>query len=168
MARRHWAEVRNSLEQELLCDSLKGRVRYFATRYRKTHDGIGRVCVLVDETEIINMPFSIENERYNETRKRKKYETDKSYNDIHKEVCEDFAKKGLYYPGDFGVALDEFLSANIQDALQSSNYIVRMLAIMDRRVGKRTLERIKPTISDLPEWLQFFYTLRFDSDSISG
>jgi len=162
---RHWAKVRKILEQDLLCDSLKGRVRYFTTRYRKAHDSIGRVCVLVDEKEVINMPFSIQNERYAETHKRKKDKPDKSFYEIHEEVHEDFAKKGFYYPGDFGFALDEFLSADIQDALKSDNYLVRMLAIMDRRTGKRTLESIKPTIANLPEWLQYFYNLRFESDS---
>jgi hypothetical protein len=167
MALRHWAEVRKKLEQELLCDSLKGRVRYFATRYRKSHDGIGRVCVLVDEKEIINMPFSIENERYAETHRRKKDETDRSLYEIHEKVCEGFAENGLFYPGDFGSALDEFLSSNIMDALHSENYLVRMLAIMNRRTGKRTLEKIKPAISGLPEWLQYFYFLRLENGSMT-
>ena len=57
MAHKHWAKTRKILEQDLLCNSLRGRVRYFATRYRNAHDGIGRVCVLVDEKEVINMPF---------------------------------------------------------------------------------------------------------------
>ena len=165
MAHRHWAEVRKILEQDLLCDSLKGRVRYFATRYRKAHDGIGRVCILVDEKEVISMPFSVEDERYAETHRRKKDEPDKKFKEIHEKVFEDFAEQGLYYPGDFGFALDEYLSANIPDALISNNYIVRMLAILDRRVGKRTLAKVKPTISDLPEWLQYFYNLRMANDS---
>ena len=86
MARRHWAEVRKTLEQDFLCDSLKGRVRYFTTKYRKSHDGIGRVCILVDNREVINMPFSIENERYAETNKRMKDEPDKSYDEVHEIV----------------------------------------------------------------------------------
>ena len=167
MARRHWNEVRKILEQDLLCDSLKGRVRYFTTRYRKAHDGIGRVCILIDKKEVINMPFSIENARYAETHIRKKEELNKSLQEIHEKVYNDFAEKGLYYPGDFGFALDEFLSSDIQDALCSDNYLVRMLAIMDRRTGKRTLEKIKPTISNLPDWLQYFYNLRFESDNIA-
>jgi hypothetical protein len=97
---RHWAEVRKTLEQDLLCDSLKGRVRYFTTRYRKAHDQTGRVCVLVDEKEIINMPFRIEDDRYGETRARRKNELNRSFDDVLKDVHKDFADKGLYYPGD--------------------------------------------------------------------
>ena len=148
MARRRWAETRKTLEQDLLCSSLKGRVRYFATRYQKAHDEIGRVAILVDEKEVINMPFSIEGKRYAETYERKKYEYDKGIEDIYDEVYRDFANKGLYYPGDFGFALDEFFSIDIQAALKSENWLVRMLAIMDRRVGKRTLRKIKQTIAE--------------------
>jgi len=163
---RHWAEVRKILEQDLICASLKSRVRYFATRYRKAHDGYGRVCVLVDEKEIINMPFPVEDRAYAEVHERKKAESDKSYSELHEEVKKEYNNQGLYYPGDFGFALDEFLSNSISDSLQSNDWIVRMLAIMDRRVGKRTLEKIKPTIINLPEWLQYFYRLRIESENI--
>jgi hypothetical protein len=122
-------------------------------------------CVLVDGKEIINMPFFAESKRYAETYRRKENESDKSFQEIHAEVYEDFANKGLYSAGDFGMALDEFLSLDIQEELKSDNRLVRMLAIMDRRVGKRTLEKIKPSICDLPEWLQFFYRLRIESSS---
>jgi hypothetical protein len=166
VAHRHWADIRKILEQDLLCDSLKGRVRYFTTRYRKAHDDTGRVCVLVDENEIINMPFRIEDDRYCETYKRKNNMPDKSFSEIHKEVFRDFADKGLYYPGDFGFALDEFLSADIQSSLYSENWLVRMFAVLDRRVGKRTLEKIKSDIPNLPVWLQFFYNLRLESENI--
>ena len=163
MAHRRWAQIRRILEQDLLCEPLKGRVRYFATRYRNAHDNIGRVCILVDGKEVINMTFFVEDERYAQTHERIKNEPDKSFQDVYTQVYKDFADKGLYYPGDFGFALDEFLSLDIGEALKSDNLLVRMMAIMDRRVGKRTLEKIKPDISDLPEWLQYFYNLRIES-----
>ena len=163
MTHRRWGETRKILEQDLLCDTLKGRVRYFATRYRKAHDDVGRVCVLVDGQEIINMPFFTETQRYAETHKRREHSLNKSFQDVFAEVYDDFANEGKYYAGDFGFALDEFLSLDIQEALKSDNWLVRMMAIMDRRVGKRTLEKIKPSIHDLPDWLQYFYNLRIES-----
>jgi hypothetical protein len=166
VARKHWAEVRKLLEQDLLCDSLKGRVRYFATTYRKAHDSVGRVCILVDDKEIINMHFWIEEERYAVIRERKRDKPGVSNFEIHKEVYADFADNGLFYPGDFGKALDEFLSSDIQVALQSKNQLVRMLAILDRRTGKRTLEKIKLNMTDLPGWLRYFYELRLESEKI--
>jgi len=163
---RRWAEVRKTLEQDLMCDSLKGRVRYFTTRYRKAHDERGRICVLVDDKEIINMPFTVEYEVYAEVHKHKQSEKDKSYTELNNEVKKEYSEQGLYQPGDFGFALDEFLSNSISESLKSDDWLVRMLAIMDRRVGKRTLEKIKPSIIDLPEWLQYFYQLRLQSDDV--
>jgi hypothetical protein len=67
----------------------------------------------------------------------------------------------------YGIALDEYLSINIKTALNSENWLVRMLAVMDRRTGKRTLKEIKPTIDELPKWLQYFYQLRFQSEYLN-
>jgi hypothetical protein len=166
MAKRHWAEVRKILEEDFLCDSLKGQVRFFTTRYRNAHDDIGRVCVLVGGNEKLNMPFSVENDKYAETDLRKSRETEMSFREIHKNVCSEFAEKGLFDPSDFGLALDEFLSTSIKTSLYSDNLIIRMLAILDRRVGKRTLKKIKSDIPNLPEWLQFFYNLRIESEKV--
>lgn len=43
---------------------------------------------------------------------------------------------------------------------------VRMFAILDRQVGKRTLEKLKANINEQPDWLQYFYNLRFEADNI--
>ena len=163
---RYWGKVRKTLEQDLMCASLKGRVRYFATRYRKAHDEYGRVCVLVDNKEVLNMPFIILHRAYDEVYKRKEYEINKSYAELFDEVKDEYSNKGLFEPYDFGCALDEFLSNSIVESLESDDWLVRMLAIMDRRVGKRTLQKIKSSIINLPEWLQYFYHLRFQSENI--
>jgi len=160
---RHWAEVRKLLEQEFLCDSLKGRVRYFATRYRGAHDQTGRVCVLVDDKEIINMPFENEYKIYAEVYKRWPG-SGKSRGQLEPEVRKDFGEQGLYEAGDFSDALEEFLAKPIANSLQSENLLVRMLAILDRRVGKRTLEKLKDTVGEQPEWLRYFYQLRLESE----
>ena len=105
----------------------------------------------------------IEAKRYVETYKRKQDDPNKSLQEVYECVYADFAKKGLYYPGDFGFALDELFSVNIQDALSSDNYLVRMLAILDRRTGERALKKISSSIPELPEWLQYLYKLRIES-----
>ena len=47
-----WSAMRKVLEHENICDSLKGRVQYFVTRYRESHDEEGRVAVRLDGNEI--------------------------------------------------------------------------------------------------------------------
>ena len=64
-----------------------------------------------------------------------------------------------HYSRDFELAQD------IQTSLASDNPIVRMFAVLDRRVGKRTLEKLKDEIDRQPEWLQYFYRLRLGAET---
>ena len=41
-----------------------------------------------------------------------------------------------------------------------------MFAILDRRVGKRTLEKLKDTLDEQPEWLKQFYILRIEAENL--
>lgn len=45
--------LKKRLEQDLLCEKLRCRVKYFITKYRKTHDEESRMVILVDEKEVI-------------------------------------------------------------------------------------------------------------------
>jgi len=87
------------------------------------------------------MSFIVEDKGYAEVSRRKNAGSDKSYAELHQEVKKESSEQGLYAPGDFGSALDEFLSNSISESLESEDGLVRMLAIMDRRVGKRTLKK---------------------------
>jgi len=67
---------------------------------------------------------------------------------------------------EFSEALAEYRAVDINSALLSSNPIVRMFAVLDRRVGKRTLKNLTDTVQEQPEWLQFFYNLRIDAEEL--
>lgn len=60
----------------------------------------------------------------------------------------------------------EYKSLPIEKSIVSENLIIRMFAIMDRRIGKRTLRKLADQVDIQPEWLQFFYKLRLDSEKI--
>ena len=47
-----WSGIRKRLEEDLLCYSLKGRVQYQITKYRKSHDESGRIAILFDGHQI--------------------------------------------------------------------------------------------------------------------
>lgn len=48
-----WNGIKKRLEEDLLCASPKGRVRYFITKYKNSHDESGRVAISVDGEETI-------------------------------------------------------------------------------------------------------------------
>lgn len=52
-----WSAMRKVFEQENICDSLKGQIQYFTTRYRKSHDQEGRVAIRLDGNEIFKSCF---------------------------------------------------------------------------------------------------------------
>ena len=75
-------------------------------------------------------------------------------------------KDGIFEIYDFTDAIYEYKNSNIIDSINSENMLIRMLAVMDRRVGKRTLLKLANEIHKQPDWLRFFYKLRLDEEGI--
>ena len=65
-----------------------------------------------------------------------------------------------YTDDEFSDSLEKYRNQSIKDSMNSENPIERMFAILDKRIGKRTIVHIKELLENLPEWLQFFYCLR--------
>ncbi|WP_422653296.1 SF0329 family protein [Clostridium tetani] len=66
----------------------------------------------------------------------------------------------------FTDAVEKFLNLSIGDSLTSKNPLIQLLAIVDRRVGIRTLKKIMNSISEQPMWLQYFYKLRLQAEEV--
>jgi len=47
-----------------------------------------------------------------------------------------------------------------EDSLQSENYFIRLLALLDRRLGKRRLKKNLENIEQEPEWFKKWVMLR--------
>ena len=47
-----WSGIRNKLERDYLCKSLRGRIQYFATSYSKSADHEGRAAIRLDGVEV--------------------------------------------------------------------------------------------------------------------
>ena len=67
---------------------------------------------------------------------------------------------------DFISSLTIYLKTDVTTSLHSDNYLLRIFAYMDRRVGKRTLIKIKEDVEKLPDWVKRFYYIRCEADSI--
>lgn len=173
-----WSGVRKRLEQDLLCPALRGRVQYFLTHYHGAPDNYGRFAVRLDGKEVaFANPYNeihatrISNGVKEELGERRKwwelYEEDKPrYDEIFRLADRRCIEQGvmeLYHIRD---ALREYLNAPIRDALSSENAAVRMFAILDRRVGKRTLARLSDSVRRQPAWLQPIYRARLAAEGI--
>lgn len=63
--------------------------------------------------------------------------------------------------------IHEYLNVyGVQECLDSGDYILRMLAVLDRRIGKRTVSRLADNLFDEPEWFRKFIVLRAENEGI--
>jgi len=163
-----WSAMRKVLEQENICDSLKGRIQYFATRYKKSHDQEGRVAIRLDGNEILKSNFYDWNiksyQAWDEVDTNKGRQT--CYAESGEQIELGALNKGGFDPFCFYNAFHVYRNSSIDESLASSDPVVRLFAIFDKRVGKRRLHNILSEIDLQPKWLQTFYWLRLEADGI--
>lgn len=156
-----WAGLKKQLS-EALCDALKNRVTYFLTRYHDVHNSYGRAAILLDGKELVC--FSWIEMYYQERDITPLYDETPGlpYEELVEKMKPTWDANCTYCEMDFLEAVLKFRSMPIQEALESENYIIKVLAIMDRRVGKRTLSKIldDEAYKDYPAWVRQFYELR--------
>lgn len=167
-----WSGMRNYLEREMLAECLQGRVRYDCTSYmnpasHKSMDNRNVFRVFVDgkeakcfSWETVNTYF-IENGLQNFT----SHISEKEYwSGFHRLLnSTPMEKRTEYTDEEFCDALKEYRNQNIQASIRSDNPLVRMFAVLDRRIGTRTLSEMGASFGDQPEWLQQFYRFRLDA-----
>lgn len=155
-----WSGLNKQLSG-FLCEPLKDRVTYFLTRYHDVHNAYGRAAVLVDQTEWAE--FSWAEGYQQEFAISRLHGSGAAWDKAEEKLKPDWDKNCTYSEMDFLSGTVAFLQMPISDALNSNNYMIRMFAILDKRVGKRTLQAIKSEESykTFPEWVKQFYELRF-------
>lgn len=157
-----WAELNKQLTDRL-CEPLKGRITYFLTRYHKVHDSYGRASIRLDGKELVNFTwvemYKQESDMHDRWEETGVWDYEAPY------LKEKWNLEATFSDDDFLAAATDFLQLSIQDALQSENYLIRVFAIMDKRVGKRTLAAIQEAgeYKAYPQWVQQFYELRMSS-----
>jgi len=87
----------------------------------------------------------------------------RSINEIAHKKAEE---QDIFSQYDFLEAAVRFLNSSIEESLNSDNSIVKALALIDRRVGKRTLNTLKESINDESELVRYFYRLRCEAEQI--
>ena len=156
-----WKALKNQLE-DLLCERLRGRVTYFLTRYHEVHNSYGRAAILLDKRELARFSWI------------EMYSQERDMSELYKQTGK-YDERGLekkwdegctYYEMDFLAAALEFIDMRVQDALKSENSIIRIFAVMDKRVGRRTLQSLDE--DSFPEWARIFYRLRLEAENMNS
>lgn len=161
-----WSGIRNKLEKEYLAESLKGRVTYFATSYSYAPDHVGRAAIRVDGEEVLKSDYFkkhfIQWECYQELEQSEEC----SRIDTWMKAWDEAVNRGGFDNHSFYNAFDEFDNQSIEESLESQNVLVRIFAVLDRRVGKRRLKKLSKVWENEPQYLRYFLNLRMEAESI--
>lgn len=135
-----WGLIKKDYEENLICKDLKGRLRFVKSPENKKY-----ICVKLDG--------EIKPIHYQRVKKGKKSEESNTTNGLE-----------LIYILN---AIKDYKGSSLNKNLFSYDPLLRFLAILDKRITPLMLEKIKDDISIQPEWLKFFYKLRFDMEKVS-
>ena len=164
-----WSGMRKYLEEEMPAECLKGRIRYGCTSYKGMDDcKVFEICIDGNSvkrfswetvnTYFINNGFKQNSDPYGKT------EYWAEFWDLLDNTP--ISERTEYTDGEFCDALAEYRNQDVQKSISSDNPLVVMFAILDRRIGKRTLLGIKSLMDFKPLWLRKFYELRIDAERI--
>ena len=172
---RSWGGLKKQLES-LLCDALKGKISYFYTTYHEVHNAYGRASIKLEKKELVSFSWNIGYEQWEDEYHFLKDNAEslpqaENIWDNQKEARRTLAKEkwmpeGKLCEADFIAAAAAYVNADAAKALCSENYLFRVFAFMDRRVGKRTLIKLRGEAGNLPDWAKQFYVIRCEAEGI--
>ena len=161
-----WSGMRSKLENEYLAASLRGHIQYYATSYNKCPDHEGRAAIRLDGKEIITGCY------YNNWFIAALFPRDARYEQRMKEemaFMDDTAVRlGVFDQRSFYQAFSMFDNQSIEESLVSENMLVRIFAILDRRVGKRRLEKIRQRIDGEEKTFREFFAIRAAAEGMTA
>ena len=147
-----WSGMRKKLEQDYLAEPLRGHIRYFVTTYKHSPDQEGRVAILLDDREIFGGNY-----------------WDAWPDEILYPDEDPFVMMMQCYEGlnqrDFYEAFHLFDTQPVQQSLCSENRIVRLFAVLDHRVGRRTLMKLRDSLSTQTPAFRKLYEIRMQAEA---
>ncbi|MGW9123849.1 SF0329 family protein [Paenibacillus chitinolyticus] len=183
-----WSKLKQNLES-FLCPALDGRVEYRATGYRYLPDKAGICYITVDKKNVLNMNDVTNLIRWYQTELEIKNDPDIQIPISHEEIeavrketkgkvpedrlkviarsrkSSEHAKELLsaqtsLSKSNFVVVANKFLSTSIEDSIESHDILLNILALVDRRVGKKRILNMSEKMKVKHPIVQYFYELR--------
>ncbi|WP_422659823.1 SF0329 family protein [Paenibacillus sp. EC2-1] len=183
-----WSKLKQQLES-FLCPALIGRVEYRATGYRYVPDKAGLCYISVDKKNILNMndkssvikwyqteleikndpefQIPISEEEIEAVRKDTKgpvpedrlvvIARNRKITECAKELL---SAQAALSKSNFIVVANKFLSTSIDESIESDDILLNILALVDRRVGKKRILNMSEKMKLKHPAVQYFYELR--------
>ena len=152
----------------MLTPTLRGRVRYNCTRYIGM-DNCHVFEVYLDGSLVKRFSWETVNDWLIENGRREKgyglQDYWSGFFDLLAAVPPE--SRTAYTDEEFCEALEIYRNQPIADSICAANPIVRMFALLDRRIGKRRLFTLQDALYRDPAWLTRFYALRIEAEKIT-
>lgn len=167
-----WSKAKKRLKS-FTCESLRSRVDFQVINYRRAHDQLGRAVITVDKLEKLNMcTITAEREEYYRERAIRKQLDDFNFDDrlnnlaLNEQAHQLLKEEAIYAQYDFFSALEIYFETSVEDCLKSNDILLKILCLLDRRVGKRTLMKMNDTITNEHPLVQDFFKLRCEAENV--
>ena len=154
-----WSKLRVKTRSNV-CEALRDRIDFHVATYRESHDsGLRRGWITVDRRQIASWSC---------------HELDRNGNLLNEpvpvytladpEITLALSRDGKYSGSGFMNYLTDYLNIDPQSALRSEIPLIRTLAVVDRRIGKRSLK--KYPIKDEPDRIvKALFELRSEAEA---
>src|SRR5262245_45175506 len=137
-----WSKLKQRIESGI-APSLAGRVQLMVTRYRNAPDAEGRWAVVVDGQEIGGLGCIVADQEQHELISAAAAELDVSMAEAQNVGDTALCANARHTVPMFCGALFEYTNMSLESALNSSDAVLRSLALLDARLGKRRLKTIR-------------------------
>lgn len=161
-----WSKLKQRVEANLAA-SVKGKVSFFTTAYRKPDSTTGRGSILVEGEEVVNFSTMdsgrVYGRFYNATtpNNSKRWATHPAVDDAER-ASSNLVERGEFSRFDLHICMFESLNIAIDQMLTHDSPIVQVLGILDARTGKRRLAKLQK--SELGSLATFFLDYRIEAE----
>jgi hypothetical protein len=152
----HWSKIRKLIE-ERFAPSLRRRVRLELTHYRKAHDAEGRWAIAVDGKHVAGLGCIVADRIFCELQSQMSVDA----------AIKELVSRGQHYVPLFREQMFVFAHQGIDQALESDDSIVRALALLDKRLGKRRLTKFMQN-KRKTSLEQLMLDLRVEAEGMTG
>ena len=159
-----WSKLKSRIKA-LICPELRDRIDFHVTRYREATDFGTEAWITLDGEKIFGaghyhrfVPECIEWHRRVENINNLPHPRP-DLSSVPQQIEEMLDEQEIHHTDQLVGAMRSYLDLPVHDALRSGNPFLKALAIIDRRVGNRTLEKLEIDESE-HSLVQGFYKLR--------
>ncbi|MDJ1006785.1 MAG: hypothetical protein QNJ13_03085 [Paracoccaceae bacterium] len=150
-----WSKLKQRIEGGF-ADQLNGRVEVWLTRYRGSHDAVGEAWFTVDGERLSSFGTLSYYVAAHSLKNAEGLSWDEAY---------EAARQHAPSAWDVSGALFDYLNLSIDDALASESPIIRGIAMLDRRLGKRRLARLNASSDH--EFVRDMLRVRLEAEGLS-